>query len=317
MKNIIVILFSTLIFLSCCKEDTSEQETIIEWQVGKNEYNKIMDGVERNFLVHVPQGYTGDTPVPLLFMLHGSSGTGTKFYNISGWVQKSEEENFIAVFPTALEYPIVDNNNNLVTKWSIDGLENQIPTGYPIKDDIPFFREMINWCEAQFNIDPKRIYVSGFSNGGAFVRTRIMDEMNDVFAAASGGNIGFEQPLTITGHILPFFQIIGSKDDHILDFLGMQELPLYANDLLQIPEIANQIDNLKVSLSIGDGYSEAPVVPRYNLITWDNDLTGNGNEYKLLIVNDLRHRYPNGNNNPQGVKATDFLWDWFMEYELP
>jgi len=318
MKNFIIFLTCTIVFFSCKKENIPPQEEIEkEWQVGKNEFNKVMDGEERNFLVHVPQSYTDDTQVPLLFMLHGSSGTGTKFYNISGWVQKSEEENFIAVFPTALEYPIVEKNNRLSTKWSIESLASQIPDGYPIKDDVPFFDELINWCKEQFNIDPKRIYISGFSGGGEFVKSRIIDEMNDRFAAASAGNIGLGQVQSIKGRLMPLFQILGSKDPTALEVLGIEELPFSVNGLLQIPQIANQISNLKETFSLGDNYTEDRNPPKYNLITWDDDLSGQGNESKVLFVNDLEHKYPNGLNNPNGVKATDFLWDWFMKYTLP
>lgn len=318
MKNLIILLACTLVFFSCKKGNVQPEEEIEkEWQIGKNEFNKVMDGEERNFLVHVPQSYTGDAQVPLLFMLHGSSGTGTKFYNISGWVQKSEEENFIAVFPTALEYPVLEHNNMLVTKWSADGLEYQIPAGYPIKDDLPFFDELIKWCEEQFNIDPGRIYISGFSGGGAFVKSRILDEMNDRFAAASAGNIGLDEVRSIEGRIMPLFQILGSKDPTALEVLGIEELPFTLSELLQIPQIANQVSNLKETLSLGDSYTEDPNPPKYNLITWGDDLSGQGNEAKLLFVNELEHKYPNGINNPKGVKATDFLWDWFMKYTLP
>lgn len=37
-------------------------------------------------------------------MLHGTSGDGLKFYNISGWKELVEEENFITVFPSALSW---------------------------------------------------------------------------------------------------------------------------------------------------------------------------------------------------------------------
>ncbi len=318
MKNFIIFLVSSLVFISCNHEDAPiNNDAEKEWHIGKNEFNKVMDGVKRNYLVHVPKSYNDDTPVPLLFMLHGSSGNGTKFYNISGWVQKSEEENFIAVFPTALKYPILEKNNRLNTKWSADGLASQIPEGYPIKDDIPFFEELINWCKQQFNIDPKRIYISGFSGGGAFVKSRIIDEMNDRFSAASAGNIGLDAVMDIKGRIMPLFQILGSKDPTALEVLGIEELPFSAKELLQIPQIAKQVSNLKKTLSLGNNYTETPNPPKYNVITWQDDLSGQGNESRVLFVNELEHKYPNGLNNPKGVKATDFLWDWFMKYTLP
>lgn len=320
-NNIILAFFILIIFvLFSCKTENimPEEETIeqLEWKTGKNEYNMEMDDTLRNFLVHVPASYTGDSKTPLVFMLHGTSGTGTKFYNISGWVQKSEEVGCIVVFPTALEYPIVENNNKMTTKWSKDGLESDIPAGYPIKDDIPFFKQMIDILEKTFNIDEKRIYITGFSNGGAFVRTRILDEMNDVFAACSTGGIGLEKKLDIQGRIPPFYQIIGTKDPKWLEALGINNIPHSYEKIVKIEQLKTRIDNMKQSLKLGDDYTEELTDTKYNLITWNNDLNGSGNEAKLLIVNQLLHRYPNGKNNPKGVSASEILWDWFIQYEL-
>ena len=76
---------------------------------GKAEAGRIVrhltvDGVVREVVLHVPDSVNGSQDVPVVFMLHGTSGDGDKFYNISGWKEKADQEGFIAVFPSALTY---------------------------------------------------------------------------------------------------------------------------------------------------------------------------------------------------------------------
>jgi polyhydroxybutyrate depolymerase len=275
--------------------------------------------MERNFLVHVPETYDGSEPVPLVFMLHGSTGTGQKFYNISGWVQMADQEGFIAVFPTALEYPIEENNGRMSTKWSSEGLERDVVPGTVIKDDVPFFYEMIDLCKESFTIDEKSIYVSGFSNGGGFVKSRLLPQMSDVFAAFSScGNVGIPIFIPMEGERIPPFHIIsGSRDDRIIAAFGlMSELPLQALDLFAISTAWEWTENLLNMLSLDSSYTEIQMPPKYNQIRFTKPLDNGNQELVYLVVNGLQHRYPNGDNNPQNVRAAEQLWPWFTQFRL-
>ena len=318
-KTITNILLIPLLFLISCAEDEVPIETPLDWQMGKNEFNMNIDGTERNFLVHVPETYDGSEPVPLVFMLHGSTGTGQKFYNISGWVQMADQEGFIAVFPTALEYPIEENNGRMSTKWSSEGLERDVVPGTVIKDDVPFFYEMIDLCKKSFTIDEKSIYVSGFSNGGGFVKSRLLPQMSDVFAAFSScGNVGIPIFIPMEGERIPPFHIIsGSRDDRIIAAFGlMSELPLQALDLFAISTAWEWTENLLNMLSLDSSYTEMQMPPEYNQIRFTKPLDNGRQELVYLVVNGLQHRYPNGDNNPQNVRAAEQLWPWFTQFRL-
>jgi len=315
MKNLILLLVAITFAIGCSKENSNA----LEYQIGKNEFNIEVDDTLRNFLIHVPTNYTGDEAVPVVFMLHGSSGSGTKFYNISSWVQKSEEVGCIVVFPTGLEYPIVEKNNKMSTKWSSDGLVNDIPEGYPIKDDVPFINGLIDLCDATFNIDKNRLYITGFSNGGAFVRTRVIQEMNDVFAAANcSGGYGLPEVDVVSGRLLPIFAIIGSRDKNIIGNTETpEEIPLKAEEILDHELYGLYLKNMLTTLELdANNYTETSNPPKYNLITFTPKDENEENFYQLMIVNDMGHNYPNGSNNPQGVVAANHLWEWFMNYSL-
>ena len=318
MKTILSIILAALFiaFSSCSKTDPNE-DMILEWEIGKNEYNVEIDDTTRNFLIHVPAIYTGDSPVPIVMMLHGSTGTGTKFYNISRWVEKSEEEGFIAVFPTALAYPI-EENNRTSTKWASEGLIEQVVEGTVIKDDVPFISELVVRCEASFNIDSKQVFISGFSNGGAFVKTVIIPRLGDLFAAASaGGGLGLRYTYDIQGdRIMPLFNIIGTKDHNMLEAIQKQELPIQANKLEKLDLVWDKIQTMVTMLDLGAEYVEEPHNPTHNILRFQNDNSGQGNEYIVMLIDELDHKYPNEVNNPHKLVAADILWEWYQQWSL-
>ena len=318
MKFFKLLFSSALLFLiiSCDKDDA--QDNSLLWEYGRNDYNEIMDDTLRNFLIHVPTSYTGDEAVPMVFMLHGSSGSGTKFYNISGWVEKSNQEGFIVVFPTGLEYPIVEKNNKLSTKWSSDGLVKDIPEGYPIKDDVPFIRELVDKCKSTFNIDEKKLYITGFSNGGGFVRSRALFELNDVFAACNfSGGYGLPEPSEINGRIMPSFAIVGSRDDRIIDNTEVkEEIPLKMSEFYDHEVYGLWLKNVLNTLELKHDYIEEPNPPAFNRVTFNQPVGNNTNEYVFMIVNDMGHNYANGTNNANKVVAANHLWEWFIQFSL-
>ena len=74
---------------------------------GKHHFTITVHGDTREYYVHIPTRYDGKTSMPVVFMLHGSSGNGLRLYNISGWVQQGEAENIITVFPSSWKYDCV------------------------------------------------------------------------------------------------------------------------------------------------------------------------------------------------------------------
>ncbi len=286
----------------------------LNWDYNRNEYQREIDSVVRNFLVHVPEIYDSTTAVPLLFMFHGSSGTGTKFYNISKWVEKANVENFIAVFPTGMKYYLTEDGH-CSTKWSSNGVNQQVIDSTKIIDDVPFIRELIALCQNTFNIDTSRIYACGFSNGGAFVRTRLLDEMAGEWSAlAASGGFGFRSVQPVPDSIyLPFYDLIGSLDDRALESNGVSpEFPYTADSLFAIPTVYEKIVNTTITLQVDTTYMEDSYLPSYNVIQFHDDLSGQGNEYNFAMVPGLGHMFANGDNHP--VVYVNILWPWFMQW---
>lgn len=315
MSKYLLLLLPLLTFLTACSSE--DIDDTIEWDHGKNEYNLIIDGNERNFIVHVPSNFSEDSQVPLLFMLHGSTGTGTKFYNISKWAEKSENEGFITVFPTALEYLLLDGKTS--TKWSSSGLINEIPPETEVTDDIPFIEELIDLMHETFSVDKERVYISGFSNGGGFVKSQVIPRLGDKIAAANAtGGPGLPIYIPIeSDRIMPLFNISGTLDDRIWESIGSnEELPIQASEIENHDYIWETLTTMCDILELTYNYEAFPNAPAYNVMVFDNKATPEGSEYHFMMIKELQHRYPNGDNNPNNVIAADILWDWFMQFSL-
>lgn len=312
-----ILLLSLIMFISCEKAPV-EESLKLSWEYGKNEYNMKIDGEERNFLIHVPEKYADNSKVPMVMMLHGSTGTGTKFYNISRWVEKAEEEGFIAIFPTALAYKIKDTNK-ISTKWSSDGLPMQVEEGTVIKDDIPFIEGLIELGQNTFAIDDKKLYISGFSNGGGFVKSEVVTRLGHLFAAASAvGGVGHKIEFDIEGErYCPYFEIVGNMDENVIEQLNPgEEVPIKGNDIKSNDFFWSQISNTIDGLELTETFSEESIPPKYNKLSFSEDLSGQGNEYGLMVVNGLGHNYPNEVNNLHEIVGSDILWDWYQRWEL-
>ena len=147
------------------------------------------DGAAREFIVVKPSGAVPTGGYPVVFMFHGSSGDGEQFYNTSKWKERGEIEKFITVFPTALKYCVLNFANNVpavTTKWNNGNLqEDKCPNVTQVfKDDVKFIRKMLDTIKLTFTVNPKKIFASGFSNGGAMV-AKLAIEASDVFAAVA------------------------------------------------------------------------------------------------------------------------------------
>ena len=55
--------------------------------------------VSRTALLHVPSTYTGKTPVPLVFNLHGSGSTADQQRLFTGMTKAADADGFVVVYP--------------------------------------------------------------------------------------------------------------------------------------------------------------------------------------------------------------------------
>jgi polyhydroxybutyrate depolymerase len=137
------------------------------FQVGQNTRTITHDGIERTFLVDVPPGYDGSTAVPLVFNFHGFGSNAAQQRGISGILPVASREGFIVAHP-----------EGVANRWNAGRC-----CGGTL-DEIGFTRAVVASIAGEANIDPRRIYVTGLSNGGAMSHWLACNAA-DLFAAAA------------------------------------------------------------------------------------------------------------------------------------
>ncbi len=106
------------------------------------------NGKKRTGVMHVPARYDGSIPCSLVFALHGKGMTGARFREV-GFDEYADRYNFIMVYPDA-----------------IGGIWEIYPGIKGEKDDLAFFKIMLEGFRKKYRIESSRVYVTGHSMGG-------------------------------------------------------------------------------------------------------------------------------------------------------
>ena len=178
-------------FLAICSESVRGEGR--DAQSGSHAHSIVLNGFTRTYTVHVPAAYK--SPPPLVIMLHGGGGTARAASWETGWTAKAEREGFLVVFPNALARdparPSSFAGNPQL--WN-DGSDRFYPD-QRAPDDVGFIAAVLDELSARFAIDARRIYVTGFSNGGS-MSFRVGAELSERIAAIApvAGALWFDPP---------------------------------------------------------------------------------------------------------------------------
>ena len=117
------------------------------------------DNLTRTFHIHIPSLYNGSEQMPLVIVLHGRGGTGKTMVIVTrkGFDNLADRDGFIVVYPDGIE---LNWNDGRMDEEANDRAHRENI------DDIGFISALIDYMIKNYSIDPKRVYVTGISNGG-------------------------------------------------------------------------------------------------------------------------------------------------------
>lgn len=130
----------------------------------------------REYALYIPESYDGVTRFPMLVGFHPLNANIETFAIGMGWLAPAQEKKMIGVFPQGVKTPNEDTGSWNAIHCCGYAKQEQI-------DDIGFIRALVNYLRVQYLVDAKRIYATGYSNGGDMTHY-VASEMSDVFAAA-------------------------------------------------------------------------------------------------------------------------------------
>jgi predicted peptidase len=159
-------------------------------------------GKEYNYVVFVPLDYKGDRPYPLILFLHGlgECGTDGKQVNVGlgpAIVKREKTFPFITLFPQA-----VKPTREIFNTW------------LPDQPDGKRALAMLDIVQKQYNVDPRRVYLTGLSMGGfgTWGLAAAYPERWAALAPVCGG--GDPRQIEKVKHI-PCWCFHGDKDDAV------------------------------------------------------------------------------------------------------
>jgi polyhydroxybutyrate depolymerase len=171
----------------------AQQPQRLHWKV---------DGVEREALVFAPVA-AASAPAPLILAFHGHGGNMRGFANLTQ-------------FPAAWPDAVVVYLQGLPTESNRDpaGKKPGWESGPDALDehpnpDVDFVDSVLATMHRRFNVDDRRVYATGFSNG-AFMTLMLWTIRGGTFAAfapVAGGIRGWNPPSA-----RPVFYIGGARD---------------------------------------------------------------------------------------------------------
>jgi polyhydroxybutyrate depolymerase len=273
-----------------------------------------VNGIERSYLVHVPPQYVKDSPTPVVLAFHGGGANARNMVAFSGLNQKADQSGFIVVYPDGsgrLERMLTFNAGNCCGQAAASNV-----------DDVAFVRQVLDDLEGIANVDRRRVFATGMSNG-AMMAYRLASEMSDRIAAIApvSGPMGTKH--CRPGRAVSVMHFHGDADEFApysggkgrgpsgTDFYSVDHSIstwVAANGCNKSPRVTQLPDREK------DGTTVKQV--RYESGT-------EGAEVVLVIIKGGGHTWP-GNEprmrslgvSTRDISANDMMWDFFQQHPM-
>ena len=262
------------------------------------------DGINREYIMYIPESYNEDVAAPLVFNFHGYGSNAGQQAFYGDFKAIADTAGFIVVHPEGTMH-------NGSTHFNVGGF-----TLGSTADDVGFTEAMIEKISDERNIDSERIYSTGMSNGG-FMSFLLACQLSDKIAAVASVT-GSMSPGMFDNcdpkHPTPVLQIHGTDDnvvpysgaiwtksiddvvDYWVDFNNCDPTP----QTIEIPN-TNLIDGSTVEHIIYDTGDAGSTTEHYKV-------TGGGHTWPGAVL-------PLPGTN-QDFNASLEIWKFFARYDI-
>jgi polyhydroxybutyrate depolymerase len=280
---------------------------VMTWFLAINRTNGtiISAGERRSYLLYVPESYDPSKPAPLVITIHGFAQWPAHQMQITRWNDLADEYGFIAVYPAGTRFPL---------RWRIVG---EAGTSLDPMRDVTFISDLIAKLEAEYNIDPARIYANGLSNGGG-MSFLLSCEMSDRIAAIGtvAGAFTFQWEDCQPSRPVPTMVFHGTADP-IVPYAGGQ----YHDTDIRFPSISEWVAALAQRNGCMSEPAEIPASGQVSGVRY----TGCAADVVFYTITGSGHTWPGGEPIPewiagmtsQDIDATRTLWEFFQSHPLP
>jgi polyhydroxybutyrate depolymerase len=276
---------------------------------GTHERTLTVDKLKRTHLIHVPPKYDPKKPTPVVLAMHGATMIA-KFMELGTGLSKTADDNgFIVVYP---------NGTGFIQTWNA-GL---FPGDINKTDDIKYLGKVLDDVEAVCNVDKKRVYATGLSNG-AMMCYRVASEMSERIAciAPVAGTMAIEK--YEPKRPVPVMHFHGTKD-LLVPFDG----PPNKKDIPSFLRFRS-VDDTVTTCAKANGCAEKPTESEVD--AKDGKLKVMRKEYAagkakaeviLYTIENGGHTWPGALSpaifgpSTKNFSANDTMWEFFKKHAL-
>ena len=208
MQHLFILITTTFLLISCKKDNNSTPP--VDKPSELNTVNLTVDGNPRSFIVYLPTGYNNAGKMPLIFAIHGGSGTPEGMINIANFKTIADRDKLVLVYPAGIQKNWNDGRPTTPNQLGIN--------------DVSFFNQLCDYMINNYSVDGTKIYATGISNGG-FMSSRLGCELSNRIAAIAVDAATIEAttiaPNCNPGRPVPAIYIHGTSDP-LVPFTGGQ-----------------------------------------------------------------------------------------------
>ena len=271
----------------------------------------VVDRRRRSYLVHVPPSYDATKPSPVVVAFHGALMNATMMPEFSGLSKKSGSAGFIVVYPNGVGF----GQKALFFNASVA----RRPNGSGPPDDVRFTAMLLDDLATVVNVDKKRVFATGMSNGGMMTH-RVAAELADRFAAVApvAGTLALAS--IHPSRPVPIMMFHGSADGIVPVAGPAGRVP----DTMRFTSVANTVNTWRaVNGCDAHGHTTHIADIAHDGTTVDTTVyTGNA-DVVLVEINSGGHTWP-GMQPPvaflglstTNVSANDLMWEFFCRHPM-
>jgi polyhydroxybutyrate depolymerase len=262
-------------------------------QAGDSQRTIDVDGMERTYLLHVPPGLCKSSLVPLVLVFHGHRMNAEYMIAMTEFNAVADAERFLVAYPSGTGTPQMLSFNGGLCCGSAarEGI-----------NEAAFVRRMLEELEADFSIDPARIFAAGFSNG-AILAYRLGCEMSETFAAIA----------PVAGNMM-FSSCTPRQEVSVIHVHGLNDSSAPYEDSDLDPGTDPAVLSVKGSVAFWaafDGCAEAASEEQAGIVTrLSSSGCSAGTAVELYTLRGIGHAWP-----PESLwPASRILWDFFASH---
>ncbi|GIW82133.1 MAG: hydrolase [Gemmatales bacterium] len=272
------------------------------------------EGRKRTYRLYLPAG--AKKPLPLVLSLHGAGVNGAAQEWLTNMNEIADKEQFAIVYPDALN-----------SFWRFfEPAENDVLRLKPV-DDLGFLESLIDEMVKEGIADPRRVYVTGMSNGG-YMANFIGRKLSNKVAAIAP--VAGTMPRMLADKVapkrpVPVLYIHGTDDTFVYyngkDFITRQKLSLGAEEMVQWWVKHNKCKTKPVIEKLPDKADDGATVERFVYPAGKSKAP-----VVFYKVHNGGHTWPGGSlfqpKKLLGLTCRDFnaskeIWEFFKQYQLP